>query len=127
MFDHARGSFLQSTDQQVYLSDRRRALRHEVMQPATAVPRGVNPFAMTHTFQLRNLSHTGLAAVSPVPMPLDQSLTLLLGSHGPDGAIEMNGRVVRCRPVAEIAEHAADASRLTGWEIAVEFELPLAA
>lgn len=119
-----------SPDQPVYRLDRRAALRHPVADHVTAIRRSAGPEAAGHplcALHLRNISATGLAAVCPTDLPVNEKLAIVFPPHGNERGIELTGRVVRCRPVKNIAEHVTDAHRLSGYELAITFDLPAAA
>ena len=62
------------------------------------------------SLDLRNISETGLAALSTEPIDANASIAVFLPPHGPDGGLDLYGRVVRCRP----GKH--------GHEVGIEFD-----
>lgn len=113
---------------EVFGFDRRRAERHEITCAVTAMRREHDADAYQHPachLELCNMSETGVAAISDVPLDPDSPISILFPPHGGDAAIQLTGHVVRCRPWTG-DDDATDRPR-GGYEIAIAFDPAVAA
>lgn len=102
--------------------DRRRAERHRVEGQVTVLRKDHDPQVYRHpvcALRLENLGDGGLAAVSETPLEVNERIAVYFPPHGFESGIELHGHVIRCDRASN-----PDAA---GYEIAVQFDLPLAA
>lgn len=112
---------------EVFGFDRRRAERYPIACNVTAMRREHDTEAYRHPacrLELCNISETGVAAISDVPLDTDATIRIVFPPHGGEAAIELTGHVVRCLPWTGDAD---DAEPRSGYEIAIAFDPAFAA
>lgn len=96
--------------------ERRGAARHPAAGHVTLLRRGGGSQddirGRVQSVRLANMSQTGIAARSDLPLPLDESVAMFFAPHGPERGFDLYGRIVRC------TRHDAG-----GYDIAVAFNL----
>jgi len=98
--------------------ERRDANRHIIGGQATAVQSDGDLPPHTNricSLELLNISDTGLAALTPEPVPAGSPITIMFPSHGNEHGFDRHGHVVRCQR----CDH--------GHEIGIHFDLQSAA
>ncbi len=98
--------------------DRRRAERHPVSGRVTVMRRAHDPMVYRQpvcSFQLRNMSDTGLAGQCEMPLSVDETVAVFLPPHGSERGVDLLGHVVRCQPADQ------------GYQVAVQFDVRPAA
>ena len=79
--------------------ERRTADRRRVSGRVTAIrTTPANPDARTRicSLELKNLSHTGVAAICQEPIEHDMELTIFFPPHGHERGFDLRGSIVRC-------------------------------
>ena len=79
--------------------ERRRFDRHALAGQVTALQTSHDPSAHLHricSLRLRNISDSGLGAISSEPIDLDAPIAVFFPPHGPDAGFDLYGHVVRC-------------------------------
>jgi hypothetical protein len=102
--------------------DRRRAIRHDIEASATAICRNdaAGQRYRICPLTLENISDGGLAAVSPVPLNIDEPIDVYFAPHGSERGLELHGRVIRCLP-------AGRRRQASGYQVAIRFDPAVAA
>lgn len=81
--------------------ERRQMPRHSAVGQVTAIARRQEEWDGPHkicSFELSDMSSTGLGVISPDPIEVGDEVTVYLPPHGPESGFDLQGVVVRCEP-----------------------------
>ena len=93
--------------------ERRVSHRHRIHGQVTSLQTTNDPLERRNricSLELRNLSDTGMGAVSQEPILIDTRIVVFFPPHGPEKGFDLHGQVIRC------------ASREHGHDIGIRFE-----
>lgn len=90
--------------------ERRRAPRRPVSGQVTTLRLDEGSLRKIASFDLLDISETGLCAVSDEALPVNTSITVYFQPHGPEGGHDACCRVVRCLALGK------------GYEIGIRFD-----